>query len=318
MLSLEGGERKKPPMVRKFRDPSSKFIPVLEKVTTLVCKGQWNLIRTDEDFQNIAAALPNLTEWHGSYAKGKSKSYLCMGIILPKLPQYLTNLNLCLESDFRREAVAPSFWGKVCLTTHFCVDMAKAMPALEHFAYTGRVCRSFFATAASSSDPRTTRLKTVDIIVKNICRTTPQWNNGSGIMDMSFILSFEELVLSAVQALGRLTAMELLQIKFIDLGKCEGSRRETTSNEEIDSVMPSMNPFFQLKNNKCTGIWSVEIIEALAKARPSASFPDMRDGFEEEILSNGGQLLQSPLTRPRSDCIKVSSYLALSGGITIT
>jgi hypothetical protein len=219
VLSLEGGERKKPPMVRQFRDPNSRFIPVLEKVTTLVCKSQWNLIRTNEDFQTIAAALPNLTEWHGSYAKGKSKSYLCMCTILPRLPSHLTNLNLCLESDFRREAVSPSFWGKVCLTTHFCVDMAKAMPTLEHFAYTGRVCHSFFDTAASWSNPRTSRLQSIDIVVKNVCRATSQWNNGSGITDMSFILAFEALVVSAVRALGRLAAVELLQIKFIDLGK---------------------------------------------------------------------------------------------------
>lgn len=222
VLSLEGGERKKPPMVRQFRDPNSRFIPVLEKITTLVCKSQWNLIRTNEDFQNIAAALPNLTEWHGSYAKGKSKSYLCMGTILPRLPTHLTNLNLCLESDFRREAVSPSFWGKVCLTTHFCVGMAKAMPTLEHFAYTGRVCHTFFDTAASWSNPRTTRLKSIDIVVKNVCRATPQWNNGSGITDMSFILAFETLIISAVRALGKLTAVELLQIKFIDLGKLSG------------------------------------------------------------------------------------------------
>lgn len=219
VLSLEGGERKKPPMVRQFRDAESRFIPVLEKITTLVCKSQWNLIRTNDDFQNIAAALPNLTEWHGSYAKGKSKSYLCMAIILPRLPRHLTNLNLCLESDFRREAISPSFWGKVCLSTHFCVDMAKAMPTLEHFAYTGRVCHSFFDTAASWSRPRTSRLKSVDLVVKNVCRSTPQWNNGSGITDMSFILAFEALVVSGVRALGRLAAVELLRIKFIDLGK---------------------------------------------------------------------------------------------------
>jgi hypothetical protein len=220
VLSLEGGERKKPPMVRHFRNTCSKYIPVLEKITTLVCKSQWNLIRTNEDFQNIATALPNLTEWHGSYARGKSKSYLCMGKILPQLPRHLTNLSLCLESDFRLEVVSPAFWGKVCLSTHFCTDMARAMPALEHFAYTGRVCGTFFDTAAAWSNPRTSRLKTVDVVVKNVCRATAQWNNGSGITDMSFISAFETLVIAAARSLGRLSAVELLQIKFIDLGKC--------------------------------------------------------------------------------------------------
>lgn len=326
VLSLEGGERKKPPMVRQFRDASSRYIPVLEKITTLVCKSQWNLIRTREDFENIAVALPNLTEWHGSYARGKSKSYLCMSTILPSLPHHLTNLSLCLESDFRREAVSPAFWGKVCLTTHFCVDMARAMPALEHFAYTGRVCHSFFDTAASWSNPRNSRLKTIDIVVRNVCRPTTQWNNGSGITDMSFIMAFEALVISAARSLGRLAAVELVQIKFIDLGEYRThSQNETYQNPpkkltaRTDSIVPSLNPYFQFKNNKCTGIWSDEIVEALSKARPSASFAEKSEVLAEEMMFKDGQLLRTtPLPRPRPDSIKVASYMTLFPGITIT
>jgi hypothetical protein len=33
-------------------------------------------MRTEEHFDTIMAALPNLREWHSSYAKPKSKSYL--------------------------------------------------------------------------------------------------------------------------------------------------------------------------------------------------------------------------------------------------
>lgn len=217
VLSLEGGERKKPPMVRHFRDAESGTLPVLDNITTLVCKSQWNLIRAKDDFQNIAAALPNLTEWHAAYAKGKSKSYLCMKQILPKLPANLTNLNLCLESDFRHEAVAPAFWGKVWTSTHFCCQLSRAVPTLEHFAYTGRVCPAFFHIAAELSDPRTSRLKSMDIIVKNVCRPS-QWHTGSGITDMAFISAFEGLVIAGVMALDNLSAVELLRIRFIDLG----------------------------------------------------------------------------------------------------
>jgi hypothetical protein len=219
VISLEGGDRKKPPMVRQFRDAASKSLPVLETIKTLVCKGQWNLIRTNDDFQTIAIALPNLTEWHSSYAKAKSKSYLCMAVILTSLSRNLTNLNLCLESDFRREAVSPSFWRKVSLKTHFCVEMGKAMPTLEHFAYTGRVCCSFFATAASVSTIRTSRLKSIDLVVKNVCRPNFQWNDGSGITDMAFIQAFEALVISGVRSLDRLAALRSLRIRFIDLGQ---------------------------------------------------------------------------------------------------
>lgn len=220
ILTLEGGDRKKPPKVRHFaKDVMSQSLPVLQTIETLVCKGQWNLIRTNDDFQNIVAALPSLVEWHGSYAKPKSKSYLCISAILPNLPDHLTNVNLCLENDFRREAVAPAFFRKVALKTHFCVDMAKAMPALEHFQYTGRVCRSFFDVAANLSDPRTSRLKSIELVVKNVCRPSFQWNDGSGITDMAFINAFEALVHSGVCALDRLPALESLKVKFIDLGK---------------------------------------------------------------------------------------------------
>jgi hypothetical protein len=221
VLTLEGGDRKKPPKVQNFSGRSDfQSLPVLETINTLVCKGMWNIIRENVDFQTIVAALPNLNEWNGSFSKPKSKSYLCMATILPKLPCHLTNVNLCLENDFRREAVSPAFFRKVTLKTHFCVDLGKAMPALEHFQYTGRVCRSFFDFAAALSNTRTSRLKSIDLVVKNVCRPNFQWNDGSGITDMAFIRAFEALVHSGIRALDRLLALETLKIRFIDLGEC--------------------------------------------------------------------------------------------------
>lgn len=218
ILTLEGGERKKPPMVRHFVNDEVESLPRLDRIRTLVCKGQWNIVRSDEDFQNIAAALPNLNEWHGSYAKPKSKSYLSMATILPSLPQHLTHLNICLEADYRREAVSPLFFKKVTAKTHFCLELGKAIPTLEHLVYTGRVCSSFFESAAQLSNARTSRLKSVDLVIKNICRPNFLWNDGSGITDMAFILSFESLVMAGVKALDKLAALELLRIRFIDLG----------------------------------------------------------------------------------------------------
>jgi hypothetical protein len=218
ILTLEGGERKKPPKVRHFVDGKSDALPIIQTIRTLVCKGQWNLIRSNEDFQNLAAALPNLNEWHGCYAKPKSKSYISMAAILPQLPQHLTHLNVCLEADYRRENVSPLFFRKVGLKTHFCIEMAKAIPTLEHLAYTGRVCHHFFDHAAKLSNPRDSRLKSVDLIVKNVCRPNFPWNDGSGITDMAFIMAFEALVISGAKALDRLAALDFLRIRFIDLG----------------------------------------------------------------------------------------------------
>ncbi|KAE9367001.1 hypothetical protein N431DRAFT_445687 [Stipitochalara longipes BDJ] len=301
ILTLEGGERKKPPMVRQFIDDESFSLPLLENVRTLVCKGQWNIIRSFEDFQNIALALPNLQEWHGSYAKPKSKSYISMATILPKLPTNLTHLNICLEADYRREAVSPLFFKKVGLKTHFCVEMAKAIPTLEHLVYTGRICQSFFDNAAKLANPRESRLKSIDLIIKNICRPTFLWNDGSGITDMAFILAFEALVLSGVKSLDKLSALDFLRIRFIDL----------------ESPLPALNPYFHLNNNQCTGIWSDTIVDVLAKTRPKASFIEKSETLGD-IGFKDGQLLGSPVfskTKPLS--VKVSSYLSLSGGITI-
>jgi hypothetical protein len=221
ILTLEGGERKKPPMVQHFLHSEHQKLPVIESIRTLVCKGQWNLIRSNEDFQNIAAALPNLNEWHGSYAKPKSKSYISMATILPKLPRTLTHLSICMEADYRREIICPDFFKKVGNHTHFCADMAKAIPTLEHLAYTGRVCHTFFDEAAKLSNSRESRLKSMDLIVKNCCRPTFLWNNGTGITDMAFIMAFEALVISAAKSLNKLAALEFLRIRFIDLGRSQ-------------------------------------------------------------------------------------------------
>lgn len=230
ILTLEGGDRKKPPMVQQFRNQGTTSLPVLSSITTLVCKGQWNLIRSNEDFQAIAAALPNMTEWHGSYAKPKSKSYISMASILPKLPMNLTHLNLCLEADYRREAICPVFFKKVGLVTHFCAEMAKAIPTLEHLQYTGRVCHCLFDNGAKLSNSRETRLRSVDLVVKNVCRPSYLWNDGSGITDMAFIQAFETLVLSAVKSLDRLKKLEFLRIRFIDLGMCLRIAAVTSTN----------------------------------------------------------------------------------------
>ena len=220
ILTLEGGERKKPPMVRYFfgSGETKRQLPILQSIRTFLCKGQWNIIRSNDDFQTIAAALPMLNEWHGSYGKPKSKSYLCMSTILPKLPLNLTHLNICMEADYRREAMCPAFFRKVTQKTHFCMELAKAVPTLEHLAFTGRVCHCFFDFAARLTSRRDSRLKSVDLVVKNCCRSTFQWNDGTGITDMAFIMAFEALVLSGVRALDKLGALDFLRIRFIDLG----------------------------------------------------------------------------------------------------
>lgn len=222
VLTLEGGERKKAPKVRHYilGDGDERPLHKIPTVRTLVCKGQWNLIRSDTDFHAIANALPNVQEWHGNYSKAKSKSYLSMATILPRLPSTMTSLSLNLEGvEYRREVSFPPYFLKVSSSLHFCTKLAEASRNLEHFSYTGRVCRAYFDLLSKLVDPRSSRLKSIDLTVKNCCRHVVHWNeSGSGITDMHFINAFEALVLAGIKALAKLKAVEYLRIRYVDLG----------------------------------------------------------------------------------------------------
>lgn len=78
IMTLEGGHCKKPPKVQHFPegDTTARVLPELPRIRTLVLKSAWNIMRTEDDFRSIMSALPKLREWHSSYAKPKSKSYL--------------------------------------------------------------------------------------------------------------------------------------------------------------------------------------------------------------------------------------------------
>lgn len=76
VLTLEGGHCKKPPMIKHFQEQDTTDLPRLDTIRTLILKSAWNIMRTEEDFTNIMAAVPHLEEWQASYAKAKSKSYL--------------------------------------------------------------------------------------------------------------------------------------------------------------------------------------------------------------------------------------------------
>ncbi|KAK0713889.1 hypothetical protein B0T26DRAFT_742391 [Lasiosphaeria miniovina] len=311
VMTLEGGERKKAPKVRHWiREPDErrqlKSMPKIGSVHTLICKGQWNLIRGERDFEAITTALPNLREWHGSYSKPKSKSYLTMAEILTK-PMRLTTLNLCIEGDYRRELSFPTYFLKLSNRLHFCSKLAQAVasPSLEHVSYTGRVCKQFFVELmARQKDPRQGRLKSIDLTVKNCCRQVNHWNeSGSGITDMNFINSFEALVLAGIKALGKLKAVEYLRIRYVDL----------------DSPVPPLNPYFLLREGWCSGVWSDAIITELNRVRPTTRFEELSESFGEIGYNKEGRMTISPdFPKSKALSLKLSNYALLSGGISIT
>ncbi|KAJ6442682.1 hypothetical protein O9K51_03857 [Purpureocillium lavendulum] len=265
VLTLEGGERRKAPKVAHFekQKPAQAVVRSLrpiETVRTLVTRGQWNLMRDNADFARVLGALPNLEEWQGSYSKPKSKSYITASDYVPLLPTNVKRLGLCMENDYRREAITPSFYSKVAMKTHICGSLAQVLPRLEHFSYTGRICHKCFDLALRLSDPVQSRLRSIDVTIKNCCRDSDaatQYNGtGSGIHEMSFIEAFEKLVISAIRLLAKHPQLQYLRIRFVDLGMPtpgENSILSEMANTLPDSLLPPLNPYFLLARGKCTG-----------------------------------------------------------------
>lgn len=308
IVTLEGGDRKKAPKVRHWICDSNqlRMMPKIESVCTLICKGQWNLIRGKDDFETIVSAFPNLQEWHACYSKPKSKSYLTMGDILSE-PTRFQSLNLSIETDYRRELSFPSYFLKVSSKVHFCskLALASSSPTLERLSYTGRICKQFFSDLVSQQkDSRQTRLKSLDITVKNCCRKINHWNeSGSGITDMNFINAFESLVVAGIRALGKLKTVEYLRIRYVDL----------------DSPVPPLNPYFLLEDGWCSGVWSDAIIAELNRSRPSVRFGELSESFGEVGYNKDGRMTISPdFPKSKALSLKLSNYALLSGGIQIS
>jgi hypothetical protein len=227
---------------------------------------------------------------------------------LRDLPPSITHLNLSIESTYCREALSPSLWRKVYQDQgiHICSKLALSLPRLEHLQYTGRICHHFFdiaSWAAKQQDPRGNRnLRSLDIIVKNTCRPPTVWHDGSGITDFAFIQTFERLVAAAVRSLESFKALKFLRIRFIDL----------------DSPFPLLNPFFQLKDDICTGLWSDDILTTLNSVRPMAKFPDLCDSFGLLLDKNGRFVDPQPaMARMRPTSMKFSAYYCLSDPLII-
>lgn len=146
------------------------------------------------------------------------------------------------------------------------------------------------------------KVKSIDLTVKNCCRPHDVID-GTGITDPAFISALENLIVSAIKSLEHLVTVHFLRIRFVDL----------------ESPMPLLNPFFQLKGNEATGLWSDRILTSLAKSRPAASFPELSEDFGGLKYDKDFKLVPGksfPRGRPLS--LKVSSYSSLGNEFVIT
>lgn len=316
-LTIEGGHCKKPRRILHSREarlavPTSFVnphtlsshvrgtssvleLPIHTNIHTLVLKGAWNIIRQDSDFHSLSLALPNLREWHCNYSKPKTEAYQAICAVLKHFPSTIVHLNISFEGLYSKEPYAFEKWRNFYQTHHICLDLGRLCPQLETLAYTGRICHCLFQTPqrAGTDFRGRYRLKSVDLNVRNCCRDNPNtMNNGTGIHNWNFIQCFEKLVENAVAALQVYKQLSFLRIRFIDL----------------DSPTPLLNPYFQLYNLDCSGIWNNEILSLLSLARPGAHFED-HDLARELMVEVREDLGEGRALKTRPKSIKVSSYL---------
>lgn len=132
--------------------------------------------------------------------------------------------------------MTPSLWRNVYPQTHIWYvssiifdnnkltmishEIARITPQMEHFQYTGRICYQFFENALRHADPDkrgNTKLRSLDLTVKNTCRPLEGFPDGSGINDWIFVQSFERLVATGIKSLSRFKGLRYLRIRFVDL-----------------------------------------------------------------------------------------------------
>ncbi|KAL8974432.1 MAG: hypothetical protein Q9197_001337 [Variospora fuerteventurae] len=303
-LTLEGGQGKRTPAVRVCRQRLiANEMAVNNHIGSLALKGAWNIVREPSIFYLLSKALPNLREYHCTYAKPKPQAYETMCCVLRCLPPPINHLNICLEGLTSKAGFSPKKWHHFYSRCHFCYEAGRILPCLESFSYTGRICAGMFTTACEAAqDLRDkSRLRSVDLAVRNCCR--PGAYPGSdadatGIYQPDFIAAFTRLVVEAVRALIVFTSINYMRIRFLDL----------------DSRGPLLNPYFHFQGSSVKGIYNSEITSLLHAARPHAEYDDPDMGGEDWGLYGdrlGTRYVDHLLTVGRPQSINVDAYAAL-------
>ena len=305
ILTIEGGHCKKPPMVRQFRkDPLGRSgqerLEVLPNIQTFVMRGAWNIMREYQHWCNISLALPNLREWQCTYEKPKLEAYNTIGRILLRLPPTLQHVNIGLEGFFTKEHIFSVGDTTASTKPHMCTLLGHVAPRLESLSFTGKLCSCLFdrARTVASTCHSAPTLKSIDIVVKSCCcERAPDgvfpsvFDDPTSITNMNFIRAFEQLTIAGVRCLDTCPDLNYVRIRFIDL----------------DSACPLLNPYFHLANNRCTGLWSAGILDALHESRPKASFVELSDGIYPQYNSHH-QVVGAVYPRSRPQSIQAATY----------
>lgn len=278
-----------------FQQIIESQLPRLSNTKTLILKGAWNMVRSSADFSTLAIALPSIREFHCTYHKPKTGAYraICDSLAYD-FPPTITSLNLCLEGLYTKNASSLKKWRKLYPTHHICRNLGAVAPQLESLSYTGRVCGAIFSSAIKAAEQTRgscTRLKSIDIVVNNVCRDPTSNNDGTGMYNFAFIQGFEALVVQGVRVLQTYTSVKNMRIRFIDL----------------DSPAPQLNPAFHLEGSRAWGLWSEEILSLLMEARPGVTFL----GWPGKLIDGGEEALEKNTTGLRRS-VGVEYYKAMA------
>ena len=325
VFTLEGGHCKKSNMIRHFpqllfNDPNQS-LTLLPNITTFAMRGAWNVMRDPNHWRTIQAALPNITEWHCAYAKPRLEAYSTISaILLDHFSPQLRHVNISLDGFYSKESPSsPSGFAGFSEPVHLCQRLGRIAPFLESLSYTGKICECFWTAAAEAlrKTKKAPRLRALEIVVKKCCRPPVMLQDpetgetvtailvddvmaeGASITNLTFIRAFERLVVSTVKHLDSFSLLEYIRIRFIDL----------------DSPCALLNPYFQLLNEKCYGLWNEEILDLLAAVRPGLAYEELGEGIGASWRKDdGGVNVIGGMLYPRSKpkAIKSSSYRILA------
>lgn len=325
VFTLEGGHCKKSNMIRHFPqalfpDPNQS-LHVLPNITIFAMRGAWNIMRDHSHWATIQKALPNIEEWHCAYAKPRLEAYSTISNVLLNLPLNLRHVHISLDGFYSKESSAISGSAGFSEPIHLCQRLGRIAPHLESLSYTGKICACFWTAAAETlrKTREEPRLKALEIVVKKCCRPPvtlqdPETGetmtailvddvmaDGASITNMAFIRAFERLILSTIRHLDTFSLLKYIRVRFVDL----------------DSPCALLNPYFQLLQGKCYGLWNEEIVDILPIVRPGLEYEELGEGINPawrkddisgQITATGGTIY--PQSKPKA--IKSSTYRILA------
>ena len=272
-------------------------LPRLLNARTLILKGAWNMVRSSADFSILSKAMPTIREFHCTYHKPKTGAYVAICDSLAySFPPTITSLNLCLEGLYTKNTSSLKKWRKLYPSHHICRNLGAVAPQLESLTYSGRVCGAIFSSAMKAAEQARggcLRLKSIDIVVNNLCRDPAINNDGAGMYNFAFVQGFEALVVQGMRLLQMYTSIKNLRIRFIAL----------------DSPAPQLNPTFHLEGNRAWGLWSEEILSLLRDARSDVKFL----GWPGKSIHGGEEELERDVTGLKRS-IGIEYYKAIAQG----